>query len=700
MSGNVTPIEHAMARFFGDDGMFRELAEQSADVLAMGGEDGRLRYASPAVQRALGHRQEAVVGRSAFRFIHPADVPRLRTTFERARTGGGREAVIEVRIRHKDGQWLWMESRLRWVPHGDGDGGWRWVASLRDITERRRFEQKLAAEKERAQATLRAIADGVISVAPDGRIDYLNPAAERITGWGASSAVGRPVTSVFTPIAQRTPPSDKDGLAGLSAWFHAVADAPAPLRRRDGSECVVQVAVASVADSEGLPRGLVLTFRDTSQTAALLRELAYRSSHDSLTGLFNREEFERQLKRMVLDASAGSGPHALCYIDLDQFKLVNDTCGHAAGDALLKDASQVLKSALSEGDVLARLGGDEFGALMPRCAPADAERRAQALLDALSRMRFEWSERQFAVSGSAGVAPVNRQSGSYENVMMAADAACYIAKERGRGRVHLSEPSDVEMVRRQGEMRWISRLQTALEVGDFHLLAHDIVPVASGIPTGRHIEVLISLPDASGRLVAPGEFLPAALHYGLMGRIDRWVVGQVCEWLQWRSHTRRGLPELVAINLSGSSLSDADFRDYLEEQVRTLPDSGSLCFEITESEAIANLAEAGGFMRRMKDYGCRFALDDFGSGLNSFAYLKQLPVDYIKIDGQFVRDAAQDRVNLAMVESIHRIGKVMGIQTIAEYVENEAVFRRVREIGVDYCQGFLFGMPRPLLNLD
>ncbi|MFN3843964.1 MAG: EAL domain-containing protein [Rehaibacterium terrae] len=699
MSGRITHIGRTLPRLSGDDSLFRELAEQSGDVLSVGEADGLIRYVSPAVQRVLGHDVAGLAGRSVFRLLHPADVPRLRATYERARSGGVREATIELRARHRSGHWLWLESRLRWIP-GGGEEGWRWVASLRDITERRRFEQRLAAEKERAQATLRAIADGVISVAPDGRIDYLNPAAERITGWSAGSAVGRPVTSVFMPSGHRAPPPENEGLAGLSAWFHAVADAPAALRRRDGSECVVQVAVAAVADSEGRPQGLVLTFRDTSQTAALLRELAYRSSHDSLTGLYNREEFERQLKRLVLEANAGSGPHALCYLDLDQFKLVNDTCGHAAGDALLKDVAQTLRSALGEGDVLARLGGDEFGVLMPQRGTAEAARRAQALVDALSRMRFEWSERQFVITGSVGVAPVSRQSGTYESVLMAADAACYIAKERGRNRVHVSEPADVDLVRRQGEMRWIPRLQTALEVGDFHLLAHDIVPVQSGIPTGRHIEVLISLPDASGRLVPPGEFLPAALHYGLMGRIDRWVIGQVCEWLQWRSHTGRALPELVAINLSGSSMSDAEFRDYLEEQVRALPTGGALCFEITESEAIANLAEVGDFMRRMKDYGCRFALDDFGSGLNSFAYLKRLPVDYIKIDGQFVRDAAQDGINLAMVESIHRIGKVMGVRTIAEFVENEAIFRRIREIGVDYCQGFLFGMPRPLLNLD
>jgi ammonium transporter, Amt family len=698
MNDKVTPLVSPVARAGHDDAIFRELAEQSADILALGESGGRVRYVSPAVRRMLGRRPEALVGRRLAKWLHRADLQKLEAAQQRARGSGPREAVLEVRVRHTDHRWLWLEARIRWLPLGVG-GEWQWVASLRDITERRRFEQHLAAEKDRAQATLRAIADGVISVGAEALVEYLNPAAERITGWAGPDAVGRPVWEVFRPTAQRPPPGDA-GLAGLAAWMHAVSEGPATLARRDGSECVAQLSVATIADGEGRPRGLVLTFRDTSQTAALVRELAYRASHDSLTGLRNREEFERQLKRLVADANTGGGPHAVCYIDLDQFKLVNDTCGHAAGDALLKDVANTLQALLPGEAMLARLGGDEFGVLLPHCAVSDAARRAQGMVDALAHLRFEWSDRRFTIGGSIGVAALNTQDISQEQVLMAADAACYVAKERGRNRVHVFEPSDVDVVRRQGEMRWIPRLQTALEVGDFHLLGLDIVPAATGVPTGRHIEVLISLPDASGRLVPPGEFLPAAQHYGLMGRIDRWVIGQVCEWLQWRDHTGRSLPELVAINLSGSSLSDPEFRDYAEECVRALPPDASLCFELTESEAIANLNEAGEFIRRMREFGCSFALDDFGAGLNSFAYLKRLPVDYIKIDGQFVRDADDDGVSLAMVESIHRIGKVLGVRTIAEFVETEAVYRRVRDIGVDYCQGYFFGKPRPLLSLD
>ncbi len=565
--------------------------------------------------------------------------------------------------------------------------------------DRPQLERQLAAEKSRALVILGAIADGVVSVDAHGSIDYLNPAAQLITGWPSVEAVGRSVADVLPLVGVREPPTLSEP-ASLSAWFRSVAESGVTLRVRDGSERALQLTASSIIDDQGQLQGLVLTFRDTSQTNTLLRELAYRASHDALTGLVNREEFERRLKRLVADAQAGGGPHAICYLDLDQFKLVNDTCGHAAGDALLKDVAAALQSLVIEGVTLARLGGDEFGLLLPQFGTGQAARFAQDVVLTLGRLRFEWSERQFTVGGSVGVAPIGRDSGALDDVLMAVDAACYVAKERGRNRVHVFEPADADVAQRQGQMRWVPRLQTALEVGDFQLMAQDIVPVQLGTITGRHMEVLLCLPDASGRLIPPGEFLPAAQRYGLMGRIDRWVTGQVCEWLHWRAGTGRSMPELVAVNLSGSSLSDAEFRDFAEEQARGLPPGAQLCFEITESEAIANLDEASAFIRRMKVHGCRFALDDFGSGLSSFAYLKRLPVDFVKVDGQFVRDVASDRISLAMVESIHRIGKVMGMQTIAEFVETEAIWQCIRNIGIDYCQGYFFGPTRPLLGME
>ena len=681
------------------DRLFRILAEQTSDIIAMGDAGGVLSYISPSVRQSLGYAPESLLGTSIYDYQHPDDTDRFIAELYDPALGKLSERALSSRMRHQDGRWIWMETRLN-ATFDDEGSILHWVAASRDISERRQFEEQLASQRERALATLGSIADGVIAVDADGRVEYLNPAAEMTTGFNQGTAHGRPVYEVLRPDSPRPPPSSAADLAHIAEWYQGFGSNPFGIVERGGGQRTVQLSMAPIrsdaASDEGSTRGMVLTFRDTSQTAALLRELAYRASHDSLTGLYNREEFDRQLKQLVQEAANNGSEHALCYIDLDQFKLVNDTCGHRAGDALLKEVSESLRSRLVDGEILARLGGDEFGVLIPFHSAWEAARRAQDLLDRLARLRFEWNDRLFSVGGSIGVAPVNQDSGDPESVLMAADAACYVAKERGRNRVHVFEPSDVDMARRQGEMRWIPRLQTALEVDDFVLFAHDIVPMAEGRPSGRHFEVLIALPGASGKLIPPGEFLPAAQRYGLMGRIDRWVVSKVVSWMLDRQ--ARQAPELrmVAVNLSGSSVSDPEFRDFVEEQVALLRQPDWLCFEITESEAVANLSEAREFIQRMHSYGCRFALDDFGAGLSSFAYLKRLPVDVLKIDGQFVRDIRHDQVNWAMVEAISHVARVMGLKTVAEFVEDESIFEACRQIGLDYCQGFHFGRPVPL----
>ncbi|HET6603642.1 MAG TPA: EAL domain-containing protein [Xanthomonadaceae bacterium] len=677
--------------------LFRLLAENTSDIVSTGDASGRIDYVSPSVETVLGYPANALAGTPVAELHHPEDHQRIAAAFsEPLRSGGYHD--LRYRLRHRDGHWVWVETRLR-VIHDVHGQAMRWVASTRDISQHRLTEIELAAERSRAVTTLGSIADGVIALDFEGRVEYLNPAAERLCGVPSSLAQGLPLEEVLRVQAHGPPPVGL-GPVALVAWFRGFGETAVPVLARDGSRLYLQLSAAVIrTGEEPVAQGLVITFRDTTQTAALMRELEFRASHDALTGLLNREEFDRQLKRLVLDAIGNGTQHALCYIDLDQFKLVNDTCGHAAGDALLREVAGALGAKLSTEDMLARLGGDEFGILMPNRSSGEAARVAQAIVDALARIRFDWNERVFAIGGSAGVTAITRDAGNQESVLIAADAACYVAKERGRNRVHMFEPSDVEVARRQGEMRWIPRLHTALEVGDFVLQAQDIVPTATGERTGRHIEVLLALRSASGQLIPPGEFLPAAQRYGLMGRIDRWVTGRVLEWLDARAQ-RGGEPmQMVAINLSGSSLSDADFREFIEEQIRTVRDPSAICFEITESEAVANLTEASEFIREMKALGCRFALDDFGSGLSSFAYLKRLPVDLIKIDGQFVRDMAYAPVNRAMVEAIHRIGEVMGLQTVAEFVETREVYEMVRQVGVHYCQGFHFGRPVPLATV-
>lgn len=698
MHQDVTPIDRQRAALIGNVDLFRELAEQSSDVLMRVSRSGCITWISPAVTAMLAYAPSELVGRHLLRFVSSDDTVRMRQLWARVRFGDTREVSVECRVRNQRNDWQWLEARIRWVPD-DGVSAARWIASLREVSERRQLEQRLIAEKVRAQATLRAITDGVITLDRGGGVDYINPAAERILGWSADDALGQSVESVFPLLPSPREMPGGNSLAALAAWFHSMSERPVSVRRRRDGEVLLQLAVASVADSDGQPQGLVLTFRDIAQTAGIVRELSFRSSHDALTGLLNREEFTRRLRRCLSDAEAGAGEHVLVIIDLDQFRLVNNACGHAAGDALLRDVAAVLASAAGANDPVARLGGDEFGLLMLDCGVAEAIIRTRYLAAAIERIRFAWGDRHFATTASIGLAPVQRGSGSHDAVIQAADAACFAAHEHGGNRVSVYSASDADLLRRQDEMQWLPRLQTALEVGDFQLLAHDIVPTASGIADGRSIEVLIALRSASGRLIAPVEFLPIARRYALMVRIDQWVLQQVTDWLRWRQASGRAAPTRVAVNLSGSSLCDAEFRALAEEQIRGLVDPGVLCLEITDGEAITDFAEVGLFMARARALGCRFALDDFGSGLSSFAYLRRLPVDFVKIDGQFVRDASGNGVSLAMVDAIHKMAHVLGLETIAENVENEATLKRMRAVGVDYCQGYYFGMPKPLLSL-
>jgi len=391
--------------------------------------------------------------------------------------------------------------------------------------------------------------------------------------------------------------------------------------------------------------------------------------------------------------------HVLLYLDLDQFKIINDTCGHLAGDTLLRQLSRILQARVRKQDLLARLGGDEFGVLVEYCSMPDALRVANSLCAAVSDFRFAWGNKLFQVGASIGLASINAASESSSDVLGNADSACYAAKDAGRNRAHVYVEHDAELARRQGEMRWVVRINQALEEQRFQLAFQPIVPTL-GHAKGLHYELLLRMVDESGQIVMPGAFLPAAERYHLAGKLDKWVVATALDWL---SHHPDHLEELAlcAINLSGHSLGDEHLLDYLVRRLTDRPQlNQKLCFEITETAAIANLDSALHFIRTLKDLGCRFALDDFGSGLSSFAYLKKLPVDFLKIDGVFVEDIADDPVSLAMVSSINDVGHVMGMETIAEFVENEQILNKLRAIGVNYAQGYGMGRPRPLAELS
>ncbi len=465
----------------------------------------------------------------------------------------------------------------------------------------------------------------------------------------------------------------------------------------DGRVIWARESARLLIDNTGA-RNLLLVCEDVTEAKQLSEKVAYQASHDALTGLVNRAEFDIYLKNLVEDVQQSSAEHALCYLDLDQFKIVNDTCGHLAGDELLRQIGDVLKSNIRQHDLLARLGGDEFGVLMYDCSMQQALRVCDKLRSVIRDFLFCWEDRSFNVGVSIGISMINKTSGNAVELLKEADAACYAAKEKGRNRVHVFTPDDEELASRQGEMQWVERIQRGLDENRFCLYGQLIVPV-DGRQEGKHFETLVRYQDEKGNIIPPGAFLPAAERYNMAAAMDQWVISNLFAWLAEHPAFLNDL-SVCSVNLSGLSLSDDNMLAFIDQQFSEwgIP-TQKICFEITETAAISHLGNARHFIDSLRGKGCWFSLDDFGSGLSSFAYLKNLPVDYLKIDGLFVKDILHDEVDLAMVESINSIGHVMGKKTIAEFVENDEIMARLRQLGVDYAQGYGIAKPVPLDEL-
>jgi diguanylate cyclase (GGDEF)-like protein/PAS domain S-box-containing protein len=559
------------------------------------------------------------------------------------------------------------------------------------------IEGALFQEKERAEVTLDAIGDGVITTDARGDVVYLNPVAEQLTGWTAEEARGRSLRRVYNIVDEASRQAiDHPAMSGGLDGRVVGVNRQIVLINRYGAEYAVEDTAAPLRDADGKVIGGVLVVRDVTESRSLSLQLNWQASHDALTGLANRFEFELLLNQLIASAKAQGKQHALLYLDLDQFKVINDTCGHVAGDGLLKRLAGVMQPLIRESDTLARLGGDEFGVLLEGCHTEQADRIAQSLREAVQEFRFAWEDKTFKLGVSIGLVVIDGDSVDAATVLSEADAACYVAKDMGRNRVWHHQADDQAVRQRHGEMQWVARINEALENDRLCLFGQRIVPLQSAGAQAAHYELLVRMVDADGELVQPMAFIPAAERYGLMRLIDRWVIHSAFEWVAGRTAT--GAEDVfVAINLSGQSLEDDDFVGFVRSELET---SGAnpkrLCFEITETAAIANWSRAVEYMAELKIMGCRLALDDFGSGMASFGYLKAMPVDFIKIDGVFVRDMAHDSIDAAMVEAIHQIGHVMGKRTIAEFVESADVLERLREIGVDFAQGFHIHRPEPI----
>lgn len=558
------------------------------------------------------------------------------------------------------------------------------------------LKNSLHKEEVRSNIALSSISDGVIIVDAKGEIELLNLVAEQLTGWKHVDAKNQPLEDVLRL-------SHDQSLGSI----HCKKDVTTPcmddvdveltLIGAGDAHFPIELSVANIEGPDHKSEGSVIVFRDISQSRKMAAQLLWNATHDQLTGLENRLQFERRLEHMLENAARHGKEHALLYLDLDQFKIVNDTCGHIAGDELLRRLTNMLKFKVRESDTLARLGGDEFGILLEGCPLDSAVVMANDLRKLINEFRFSWDGKIFSVGLSIGLVVVDKNSPDVSSLLSVADAACYSAKDAGRNRVHVYGKKDSEAAKRRGEMQWLPRIHRALEGDMFELFGQKIESTNPEDNACPHIELLLRMHEEGGVIIGPGAFIPAAERYNLMSTIDRWVVENGLKYLA-SNPTYEGCDNfMLNINLSGASLAEPGFLEFMLALIEEQDISADrLCFEVTETAAISNLDDAISFITSLKAIGCSFALDDFGSGLSSFAYLKHLPVDYLKIDGGFVKDMLDDPIDRAMVEAINRVGHVMGIKTVAEFVENGDILEALRETGVDFVQGYHIDKPHSL----
>lgn len=566
--------------------------------------------------------------------------------------------------------------------------------ALRYATERTHTLLALKASETRYRELYENVVAGVFQTTPDGRFMAANPALVKLLGYASEEELLElNIARDLYMYAQ-----DRDGWMRNMATAGEIRNAELVLRRKDGRRIVVLENSRAVRDDQGRTIYYEGTLTDITEAHELSRQLSYEASHDALTGLINRREFESRLLH-ALDSGQGEGPHALCYLDLDQFKVINDSCGHVAGDELLRQLAQTLQTRVRSNDTLARLGGDEFGLLLNKCTMEDAQAVAAGLLKAIEQHQFVWGKNTFSVGASIGLVPISAAFKGIPQLLHAADAACYAAKDEGRNRIHIHHEADGTSAQRHGEMQWLARVKQAFTEQRFFLEAQPIVPIVRGAPDIPSYELLLRMRDDQGKVIPPGAFLPAVERYNLSQRLDRWVLDAALNWLA----THRAQAERIArifINLSGDSVGDPQLQSFIQDELhRRGVAPHKLGFEITETAAIGNLTRANQLISALRSSGCAFGLDDFGSGVSSFAYLKALNVDFLKIDGLFVGNIISDAVDLEMVRSITEIGHVMGKKVIAESVESLNVLEKLREIGVDYAQGFAIGMPDALTSI-
>ncbi|MGH8202891.1 MAG: EAL domain-containing protein, partial [Steroidobacteraceae bacterium] len=676
--------------------LFAELGERIHEAVLVHREV--ILYANRQFAALVGADRADLAGRRLGDLVAPEYAELVNENIRRRLAGEPAAERYEVEILGHEGQVSRLEISSARVDYDGGSGllmtgveilPTQTVEALRVKTENGSAAYLLA---------LNSLSEAVIATDVEGHISYLNPAAERLTAITAEQAGGKTLEEIVGLVDEtdRRLLSDPVRQALTSGAAVTLGRRALLISRAGAGEHSIELSATPMRTAAGEQVGVVVLLHDVSEQRGLARQMSYQATHDALTGLVNRREFERRLEEAIESGQRGDGQHVLCYLDLDRFKVVNDTSGHLAGDSMLREVAKLLRDAVRDSDTVGRLGGDEFGMLLVGCPLEKARQIADDVCRAVGDHRFVWRDQIFNIGVSVGLVEISRESGTLEELLTAADSACYVAKKQGSGRVAVYSARDEALARHTGEIQWLQKLQSALKESRFQLYYQPIVPAYGTDGGGPAMEVLVRLQEEDGHQVSPAEFVRAAERYRLMGLVDRWVVQTTLAALGRGAIPVQG-NRCVAINISGQTLADSQFLEFVVECLdSTGVTPAQVCFEISETAVVANLDHARRFVGVLHGMGCQFALDDFGSGVGSFSNLKSLPLDYLKIDGSFIRNLARDSVNQAMVTAMIKLARTLNFKVIAEQVEDSAALDAARRMGVDFLQGYAIARPLPL----
>jgi len=694
LAGTVNRLFDALAereeKIRGHDRLFLDFARTLPEVVVV--HDEKIMLANEAAASLVGLEPAQLVGRDVADLVKPAYRALFRKHVARRLAGESTARRIEMQLINGNQTGLWVEAQSSTI---EFQGSKAILTVARDISYRKSLEVSLSRSKRQAQYTLESIAEGVITTDTDGRIDYMNLAAEQLIGTNRDDASGHRIGELFTLVddADRRPLGDPVERC-LAMRRRVNMGRRAVMLTADGEhEHSVEITASPVRGPSNTISGTVVVFHDVSELRGLTRKMSYQATHDPLTGLINRREFERRLEEAMDSAQAEEAVHMLFYMDLDRFKAVNDSCGHLAGDNMLREVAALIKNQVRDSDFVGRLGGDEFGAILMGCPIDKARQIAGDICNAVGDYRFVWKDKIFNIGISVGLVEIGHSTGTLQDVMSAADSACYMAKQQGRGKVHVYSARDEAVARERGDIQWLRQLQSALHQDGFELAVQPIIAMSGMAESGPAVEVFIRMSDARGRAAASAEFLRPAARYQMMPQIDRWVINATLGAIS-SGEIKLAAHRSCAINLSSQTLGDESFLGFVVDALdRSGVSPSSICFEVTESAILSNVQHAQRFIEVLHGIGCEFSLDDFGSGLGSFSSLKHLPIDYLKIDGTYTRNLRTDLVNQEMVAAMIKLARTMQFRIVAEQVEQQEDFDWLRDVGVDFVQGHFVESP-------